>query len=211
MTKYQEFYEILKRTFEYYQRDLSDDVADIYWLGLKHLDNRAVADCLQKHMTSRDTAGRFCPKLTDILQMLEGSSVDGALLAWTKVANAIRLVGPYRSIVFDDPLIHVVLAEMSGWVHVCSTPTMEALPFVARDFEARYRSHASRQSVPQYQPVMIGMAEAANAPEGRPFEAAKLFGDHEKCVAVKEKGISTDQQMLNQIYSKLDKPVARSN
>jgi hypothetical protein len=30
-------------------------------------------------------------------------------------------VGAYQSVVFDDPLIHLVLEDLGGWIKICST------------------------------------------------------------------------------------------
>ncbi len=48
--------------------------------------------------------------------MLGGSTQDAALAAWSKVDRAVREVGPYQSVAFDDALIHRVLFEMGGWI-----------------------------------------------------------------------------------------------
>jgi len=59
------------------------------------------------------------PKPADIIRAIKGNSQTQSLQAWSKVEDAIRLVGPYRSVVFDDLAIHGVLQEMGGWVKLC--------------------------------------------------------------------------------------------
>ena len=50
----------------------------------------------------------------DILRMMQGTSLDSALSAWAKVDKAVRRVGTYETIVFDDEIIHRVIHDMSG-------------------------------------------------------------------------------------------------
>lgn len=59
-------------------------------------------------------------------------------LIWLLI-KAIREVGAYRSVIFDDPLIHSVIRDMRGWIALGQSKTSE-LPFLAREFEKRYRA-----------------------------------------------------------------------
>jgi len=69
----------------------------------------------RRHLMNPDT-GQFLPKPADIVRMLGGRTLDRALMAWAKVDKAVRQIGTYESVVFDDALIHRVLHEMGGWV-----------------------------------------------------------------------------------------------
>jgi hypothetical protein len=121
-----------------YGKTLHENLIDIYWQALKHLEFAEVHAALQAHVQNPDK-GQFMPKPADVIEYLQGSSETQALQAWTQVVKALREVGAYRSVIFDDPLIHRVIRDMGGWIALGHSKTSE-LPFLAREFEKRYRA-----------------------------------------------------------------------
>jgi hypothetical protein len=81
---------------EYYNREISDDLMDMYWNGMSHLDISVVREAMNRHMQNPDS-GQFMPKVADVIRMTGGSTQDAALIAWSKVDRAIRVVGTLRS------------------------------------------------------------------------------------------------------------------
>lgn len=163
---------------EYYGKDLSSAIIGIYWEGLKRYDWLAVMEALSLHMRDTDS-GQFMPKISDITKLIDGSNEDSAMLAWSKLDMAVRSIGPYQDVAFDDPIIHRVVADMGGWVQL-GTKTDDEWPFVARDFQARYRGYRKRDSVGQYPPVLIGITNATNRPNGYHDEAPVLIGNEQR-------------------------------
>lgn len=147
----------------------------IWWGALQQYDLMAVRQGFDRHVRNPDT-GQFMPKPADIVKMLQGSTQDAAMLAWAKVDRALRQIGPYTSVVFDDAIIHRVLHDMGGWIKL-GDKTEDEWPFVAREFENRYRGYRLRSEQPQYPPVLLGMAEAHNSKEGHQSEPPMLIGD----------------------------------
>ena len=139
-------------------------------------------DALGRHLRNTDT-GQFMPKIADIIKMLQGSSLDSALNAWAKVDRALRQVGPYETVVFDDPLIHRVLHDMGGWM-MLGQKTDDEWPFVAREFEQRYRGFKSRNERFEYPAKLIGVSEAHNSKEGHKTAQPMLIGDATQAKAV---------------------------
>lgn len=162
-----------------YRRDFSDALNDLYWETLREYDYPAVAEAFTRHAKNPDT-GRFMPLPADIVRMLEGSTQDAALVAWAKVDRAVRTVGLYRSIVFDDALIHRVLTDMGGWVQVGGQDD-EQWPFVRNEFVTRYRGFRERHQSPEYPRHLVGMAESQNSRAGMQIEGPVAFGDVEQC------------------------------
>lgn len=169
------FVDILQVVGEQYGKKLSDGVIALYWQGLQDIEFAGVKDALGKHLRNPDT-GQFMPKIADIRRMLEGSTQDAALMAWAKVDKAVREVGPYVDVVFDDPLIHRVLHEIGGWIAL-GIKTQDEWPFVAREFENRYRAYKTRNEHPDYLPVMVGIAGAQNTREGFRVAPPTLIGN----------------------------------
>lgn len=194
------FADILQVVSEQYGKKLSDGAIALYWQGLHDFELSAVREALGRHLRNTDT-GQFMPKIADIIRMLQGSTQDSALTAWAKVDKALRTVGPYETVVFDDPLVHVVLHDMGGWVGL-GTKTEDEWPFVAKEFENRYRGFKARGEVPHYPPKLIGIAEAHNAQQGQKVAEPILIGDASKAKKVMTAG--TDRPLLGITRLKTD-------
>lgn len=168
---------------DYYKSDISKASAGIYWEGLKQYDYPAIEKACWAHTQLPDEAGRWLPRNSDIIKMIEGSTVDQAAIAWTKVDTAVRTRGTWDDVVFDDALIHRVIADMGGWVLVGSKGDDE-WPFVGKEFQQRYRGFRMRDQLPDYPPKLTGIANAANRAAGKPLLPPILLGDQEKAKAV---------------------------
>lgn len=185
---YDNFVDIMQLVSEQYGKKPSDGLIALYWQGLKGYDFNAVKEAIGKHLANTDT-GQFMPKIADIIRMMQGTSLDSALGAWAKVDRAVRIIGPYESVVFDDPLIHRVLHDMGGWLSL-GTKTDDEWPFVAREFENRYRGFKSRNERFKYPAQLIGLSEANNSKEGFKVDAPMLIGDKTKALEVLQLGSS---------------------
>lgn len=178
-----EFSRTLLAVADYYGKELSENVVDLYWNGLREYDLASVKRALWAHARNPDS-GQFMPKIADVARVMQGRTDDQAALAWSKVNQAVRRVGTYQCVVFDDPVIHRVIADMGGWVLIGSKDDKE-WPFVAREFETRYRGYRMRDETPEYPPVLIGMANAHNGQQGFRLNPPILVGDERKADAVR--------------------------
>jgi len=169
---------------DYYKQEISKGVMALYWEGLKQCDFAAIEKAAWSHTQSPDESGRWMPKISDLTKVLQGSTKDQASLAWSKVDRAIRTVGTYTDVAFDDPLIHRVIQDMGGWVHIGSKDD-DAWPFVAKEFENRYRGYKMKDEKPDYPRKMVGIASSQNGAQGIQFNAGTvLIGDEQKAIAV---------------------------
>lgn len=178
---------LLTALSDYYKSEISKAVAGIYWQGLKQYDYEAIEKACWAHTQLPDEAGRWMPRNSDIIKMIEGSTVDQAALAWSKVDIGIRVRGTWDDVVFDDPLIHRVIADMGGWVLLGGKEDKE-WPFVGKEFQARYRSYRMRGEVPEYPARLTGIGNAQNAASGRPLLPMVLIGPPAVAKAVYKRG-----------------------
>lgn len=176
------FAEFLSSVHAFYGKDTSNFALDVWWQAMTPFDFSAVKDALNRHCVNTDS-GQFLPKPADVVKMLSGSTQDAALVAWSKVDRALREVGTYRSVVFDDPVIHRVVTDMGGWVPLGAKDENE-WPFVRNEFVNRYRGYRMRSEIPEYLPVLIGIAEAANSKAGFRSETPTLIGNAKTAQAV---------------------------
>ena len=185
------FSELITAVYAFYRRDISEYAIQIWWNAMRPYDFEAVKHAINRHCVN-PVNGQFCPKPADIVKLLEGSSRDSALLAWSKVDKALRHVGTYRSVAFDDPIIHLVLQNMGGWIAL-GNKTESEWPFVAKEFENRYRSYKQRDqiSAPKW---LIGIAECENSINGFHEEDVVLIGNETAAKAVIAMGSNHQQQ-----------------
>jgi hypothetical protein len=183
---FEAFHEGIVGVMSFYGKDVSRFALDVWWNALKVYDLKAITAAFNRHLMNPDN-GQFPPKPADIVKMLQGTTQDSALSAWAKVDKAVRTVGTYQSVVFDDPLIHVVLHDMGGWIAL-GQKTEEEWPFVAREFESRYRGFKARNEVPEYNRVLLGLSDAANQKNGFKQQPPMLIGNAEKAKQVMQAG-----------------------
>jgi hypothetical protein len=190
--EFQKFHDGIAGVMGFYGKSISRFALDVWWTALKSYELPAVIDAFNRHLANPD-AGQFAPKPADIIRMLQGSTQDSALRAWAKVDRAVRSIGTYCDVVFDDALIHRVIQDMGGWIGL-GTKTEAEWPFVAKEFENRYRGFRSRNEHPPYAPVLIGIATAHNEPKGFASGKPVLIGNRELAQRVLREGAS--QPML---------------
>ena len=166
---------------ELYDKPVSPALLNLWFACLQPYPLAEVQRAFERHLVNPD-AGQFPPKPADIVRLIDGSGDGQALLAWAKAERAVRTVGGYRSVAFDDPLIHVVIADMGGWIRLCETKTDE-LPFRQQEFAKRYRA-LLLSVLPDYPAHLCGRAELANRGGGLAVEPPLLIGDPDRAMRV---------------------------
>lgn len=177
------FTDALITNADIYGKTLSPKAISIYFGSLMGYEINVVLEAFSRHMQNPDS-GQFMPKPADIVRMAQGSTQDNAYAAWSIVEQALRSIGSYTTVVFDDPLIHKTITELGGWIKLCHAQEKD-LPFIARDFEKIYRGYKSRNEVPDYPRTLLGVHEAENWQKGFNAEPPTLIGrDKTKALAV---------------------------
>lgn len=181
-----QFIQMLHNLCEMYGKPrMSDEVAMLHFGALQDYSLEDVRKGFFAALRNPDS-GQFMPRPADVIRELSGSSETRASAAWAKVRHAIERVGHMPSVVFDDAVIHAVVADMGGWVQL-STITYDELPFRERDFLRFYRSYMGRD-LGDYPRKLAGMAETENTAAGHAVAEPQLLGDAQKCLAVMQGG-----------------------
>lgn len=188
----EQFFAMLSGISDYYGRQIGKDAMRLYWEGLRQYDLRDVEKAFWQHTQNPDS-GQFMPKIADVAKYLKGRTSDQAAMAWSKVDKAIRHIGTYQDVVFDDPIIHRVIDDMGGWIPLGSKKEDE-WPFLQNQFENRYRGYAMRGETPEYQAKLTGIANAHNAQNGFKLNPPMLVGDQQKARLVFSSG--SNKQLL---------------
>lgn len=118
------------------------------------------------------------PMPGQLLEYIHGKPEDMALIALEKVERAFSQAGCYRSVVFDDPLIHAVIQALGGW-HNFSFE-LDEWAFRRKDFLNTYRAFIGKD-VPT--PLRLaGRTELDPMNRGRRVEV-EYIGDRVKALA----------------------------
>lgn len=190
---YGQFVAIWSQSYELYNKNPSDGAIEMAFNVLKRFDLEQIKRGLTAHMNDPQQ-GQFPPKPADVVRQVEGDADSRALTAWSRVDDAIRTVGPYQTVVFDDRITMQVVEDMGGWIDLCSIPNERELEFKRNEFTKRYQGYITRP--PQEFPAkLIGVDEWKNAefPEFKP--EPKLIGDQERALAIHRCGSETRKQI----------------
>lgn len=123
---------------EAFSQPVSPQKIEIYFRALQDLDIREIEDACWYIINTRTTS--TFPKIAEIRQAVSGQLEDQALMACLAVERAMQEVGAYQSVVFDDPVIHLVIdAFPGGWPGICSMP-FEEWKFKRKEFIELYKT-----------------------------------------------------------------------
>lgn len=171
-------------TIELSTRDLEN-----YWQFLRTYSLNELERAIIEYCSSPE-GHRFMPKPGEIVALLQGKKSEQALLAWVKVTKAMRQTGAYKTVVFDDAIIHAVIADLGGWVRLCHLSERE-LAFQQREFERLYACYV-QQPVRHYPRQLSGITDSVNAALGYVVQQPPvLLGDMTRAAVVYQNGQET--------------------
>ena len=184
-----EFVQLLTGTSEIYSKSITDFGIDMWFEDLKDYPIERVKMAFKAHRKDPKN-GQFMPKPADIVRHIDGLPTEIATQAWLKVIEAVKRVGAWGSVQFDDLSIHSAIDTMGGWTKLCAM-TDDELPFKQREFEKLYAEKVkfNHGYVPKH---LAGFAEIQNHSSGLAVEAPVLIGfrDNVKPVLTNRKAIS---------------------
>lgn len=135
---------------------------EVYYKALVQFDILSIEKAVKGLIFTRTTAS--FPKPAEIIQEIQGTASNRATLAWIKVIEAVRRIGNYESVQFDDPIIHSVFKFWGGWSVTVNDDWDESkLKWKQAEFEKLYATMSQDNSHPKYLP---GKCEIDNAARG---------------------------------------------
>lgn len=172
---------------DYYRAELSEATLQLYLAGLSDLPVNDVKKAITSYVMATDDKNSFMPRISDIRQRIAGRTSDRAGVAWAKVDAAVRMVGSYQDVVFDDPIIHRVISDLGGWIWLGQQSEKE-WAFIANRFQQAYRGYALLAEMPEFPPVLTGIANAQNQLIGQSVNKSVLIGNEERAKHVQITG-----------------------
>ncbi|MCO7216856.1 DUF6475 domain-containing protein [Halomonas sp. OfavH-34-E] len=190
--EFEAFADVWSQAQEIYNRSVTSGTIELVFRALQSLELDEIQRALTLHIQSPDT-GQFPPKPGDVIKFARGDSQSRTLQAWAKVERAIRSVGHYRDVCFDDPLIHAVIERMGGWPKVAMVDSEKDIVWLRQRFEAQYRAYAIHK--PEEWPAFLpGVSTQQNAQIGQhsrgrlPGKDIAVIGDQRRAMQVAERG-----------------------
>ena len=170
-----------------YGKEISKPVIAIWWNALSSYAIDDVRRALNAHVRNPDN-GQWMPKPADVVKLLDGTSESAAMIAWSQVMHALKTVGSYSSVAFDDPIIHATIADMGGWIQL-GAMTEDEQPFKAREFEKRYAAYLTK-GCNSYPALLLGLFDAGNMKDGYDDSGQWItfIGDRDRAVQVLNSG-----------------------
>lgn len=169
--------------WDLYGRNMTAGGAAMAFRALSDLEWPTIRAALTAHVQEQP---KEPPTPAAVRERINGDPSERAQHAWSKLRRGIRRVGPYRSVAFDDPIIHCAIRDMGGWVAV-NDWTSDEVPFRQRDFERAYRAYVRVEGL-AHPPYMVGIAEGHNSGQGYEIEPPVLIGDSHAAHGVIEHG-----------------------
>lgn len=179
------FQALLTDVMAFYRQDVSKFALSVWWTACQPFELEQVRKALTAHAMDPEH-GQFAPKPADIVRQLQGTHTDRALVAWGRLYEAMRTIGAYTSVAFDDAAIHAAVDDLGGWMALCRGTTDE-LPFLQKRFCDAYRMYAKRPGH-GYPAVLLGEHDLNNGMRGLPTLAPLLLGNQAATQRVIEAG-----------------------
>ncbi|WP_218813543.1 DUF6475 domain-containing protein [Rickettsiella endosymbiont of Dermanyssus gallinae] len=183
-----EFLEWLTLLAESFNRKVSTLLVETYWQCLCPYPLAQVKTAILDTLRNPDRELWRMPIAAELIALIQGDSRQFAQNAWMQVIHAIRTIGRYNSVVFDNTITHCVIRDMGGWIYLCQQ-SEKTLSFLRKDFIKRYRKYHANPSI-HHPCTLIGSLEHDNAARGFSHSKPdpKLVGDPKLALAVYKSG-----------------------
>lgn len=189
-----ELVQLVKDVMAYYRQDVSPFMLQVWEDACAPFSYEQVKKAMNRHVTNPEN-GQFAPKVADIVRILQGTHTDRALLAWGKALEAMRSVGAYQNVVFDDPAIHACIEDLGGWPKLCRTE-IDELHFAQKRFCDSHKAYTGRGTF-EYQRRLAGdcSPDEMYLRRGLPVPIV-MIGDPKLCESVYAHGSKSGKTMI---------------
>ena len=147
---------------EMYGKEVSKELTQMYFAVLSGagISDEDLQKAVSHIMATRKYSSLPLP--AEILEHAQGSPEDAALIAIQKLETAMRGVGAYDSVMFDDPVLHALVSTSEGgWPGLCQMP-LDDWKFEKQRLVKAYKALSTR-GVPQQVKQLAGISEKDNA------------------------------------------------
>ncbi len=157
---------------EAFGQEVSDMKIKVYAKALEDMPLADIERACMELIRSRTTA--TFPKVAEIREAATGKVEDKAQIAANKLEKALDLYNGFRSVVFDDPVMHMAIEEMGGWIAINKLVDNGEWKFRRGEFAKTYAACLRNPVI--YPPVLVGESQQANEERGFTLEWYKERG-----------------------------------
>jgi len=152
--------EVLTILADHYQRPMTPAALAFYVDCVDALPYEAV----ERALRALGQSEQFWPMPARVHEFVNGTATERALLAWMRVETAMTVAGPYASVDFEDPVLHVTIQQLGGWPLMCEALRLDPheYGFRRREFTQTYELLA-RRGHSQAPSRLPGLHELTNA------------------------------------------------
>lgn len=182
MEHFEQIMGILNETFGDPSKPISDLKMNFYFKALSDLTIEQLNDAAI--ILANTKVIHTFPIPSEIRQAVEGNPQDKANVAFDKLLGAVRSIGPYQSVSFDDPAIHVFIESYGGWEEICDK-TVDEWKYMRNEFVKGYAGYSMRGSSAPLK--LAGIHESQNRLNGYDHNApVAIIGATERKALNKE-------------------------
>ena len=147
---------------EVFGGDITQQKIEIYDRALSDIPIDKLESAVWQIIKTRKTAS--FPKVGEIREAISGDVEDIAQYALRKLEAAMARVGAYRTVIFDDPIIHSVVERFEcGWPGICQMP-LDEWKWGKKDFLNMYAHHS--KDIPETIRPLEGLHDINNRNNG---------------------------------------------
>lgn len=206
------FEEVFYALCNMYGKDPTAFLFKAFFETLSDLTIEQVEEAVIGYMAQPEAASAFMPTPGTLRKLAIGSLEDEAMSEWRRVINAVRAYGGYRSVAFDNPMVHAVIKDLGGWSAICRTETSE-LPFLEQRFCKLYQraKNTPIQNL-EYPSHLAGIVETTNGQYNEAGSPIVMIGDEETVKSVMKEAtnsgkpdpLATTVKQISAIQEKID-------
>lgn len=169
-----------------FEKEPAPQVVEIYFRALEGFTIEEV----ERGISNACSMHKFFPKPVELIECITGGAgnlADKAMIEACRVLEAIKGIGTYSTVCFDDPITQAVIVQQFGGWAKFSEMREENEKWFIKDFVSGYQAFA-RQNVRHYG-ALPGISHGKNALTGRNRDEKPVYiGDVEKAKAIHAQG-----------------------
>lgn len=182
MERFEEIMGMMNETFGDPGKPVSDIKMRFYFKALSDFTIDQLNDAAI--ILARTKVIHTFPTPAEIIQAVEGNPQEKAAVAFDKLIGAVRSIGPYQTVVFDDSAIHAFVQSYGGWEEICDK-TVEEWKYMRNEFLKGYHGFTGRTDVPLQ---LTGIHDAVNRAKGYDHQIPPcIVGDPAKALVWTER------------------------
>lgn len=166
---------------EVFDREPTKALAHAYYEALNDLTDDQLSEAVAFVLRTRKYTKLPLP--SDIREAITGDIQSAAIIALDKAEKAIERHSAYRSVQFDDPVIHMVISAMGGWYKFCCPAVYgddQDWHWKQKEFKSIYVAFSQRP-IAECPVVLFGILDTENSARGIDItRAPEQIGDRKK-------------------------------